>query len=140
MPNTHRFEPTHFHVAIGAHEPVLRIASGDTVQTWTVDSGGREKHLEQRSPGGNPQTGPFFIEGAEPGDVLAVRFDSIVPNRQEAHTSAYVSYGVVDPGFVPRFPRDRGRVTWRVDAARGVATPDGPDALKGKLEVPLDPM
>ncbi|HEU5315729.1 MAG TPA: acetamidase, partial [Chloroflexota bacterium] len=108
MSQTHRFEPTQFHIAIGAWEPALRIASGDTVETWTVDSGGRDKELNQRSPGGNPQTGPFYVEGAEPGDVLAVRFDRITPNRPQAHTSAYVSYGVVDPGFVPRFPRDRG--------------------------------
>ena len=37
---THDFEPTHFHVTIGSHEPVLRVASGDTVRTWCVDSGG----------------------------------------------------------------------------------------------------
>ena len=140
MPTTHRFEPTRFYTAIGAHEPALRIASGDTVETWTVDSGGRDKHLNQLSPGGNPQTGPFFIEGAEPGDVLAVRFDEITPNRPQAVTSAYVSYGVVDPAFVPRMGKDRGRIQWHVDTEKGYATPEGPEALKGKLQVPLDPM
>ena len=140
MPKTHIFEPTKFFTAIGAHEPALRIASGDTVQTWTVDSGGRDKRLEQITPGGNPQTGPFYVEGAEPGDVLAVRFDKITPNRDQAITSDLVSYGVLDPNFIPRVPRERGRIIWHVDVARGVATPGGPDALKGKLEVPLDPM
>ena len=140
MPTTHRFEPTTFHIAIGAWEPALRIQPGDTVQTWTVDSGGRDKHLNALSPGGNPQTGPFYIEGAEPGDVLAVRFDDITPNRPESHTSNYVSYGVVDPSFAPRISKDRGRTTWHVDVANGYATPDGPDALKDKLRVPLDPM
>ena len=72
MPKTHTFEPTRFHVAIGAWEPALRIDSGDSVQTWTVDSGGRDKSLEQRSPGGNPQTGPFYVEGALPNDTLVV--------------------------------------------------------------------
>lgn len=140
MATTHRFEPTKFFTAIGPHEPALHIRPGDTVQTWTVDSGGRDKHLKQLSPGGNPQTGPFFIESAEPGDVLGVRFDTITPNRPQAHTSAYVSYGVVDPGFIPRMPRGRGRIDWHIDVPRGVATPSGPEALKGKLEVPLDPM
>ena len=37
---THHFEPTVYHVAIGAHEPVLHIDSGDTVVTTTVDAGG----------------------------------------------------------------------------------------------------
>jgi amidase len=140
MPTTHTFEPTTFYTAIGPHMPALHIASGDTVHTWTVDSGGRDKTLAQRSPGGNPQTGPFYVEGAEPGDVLAVRFDKITPNRPQAVTSAYVSYGVVDPGFIPRFPRERGRIQWHVDVDKGYATPEGPDALKGKLQVPLDPM
>ena len=140
MPTTHRFEPTQFHIAIGAWEPALRIQPGDTVQTWTVDSGGRDKHLNALSPGGNPQTGPFYIEGAEPGDVLAVRFDEITPNRPQSHTSNYVSYGVVDPSFAPRISKDRGRVTWNVNVEKGYATPDGPDTLKDKLRVPLDPM
>src|SRR5688500_9315465 len=121
MPKTHRFEPTRFYTAIGAHEPALGIESGDTVETWTLDSGGRDKHRNQLSPGGNPQTGPFFVEGAEPGDVLAVRFDEITPNRPQAVTSAYVSYGVVDPGFVPRMGKDRGRIQWHVDVAKGYA-------------------
>jgi amidase len=140
MPTTHRFQPTHYHVAIGSHEPVLRIASGDTVETSTADSGGRDRDLKEVSERGNPQTGPFYVEGAEQGDVLAVRFDRITPNRPQAVTSAYVSYGVVDPQFVTRFPADRGRIQWHVDVARGVATPEGPESLKGKFEVPLDPM
>ena len=32
----HQFEPTHFHVAIGSHEPVMRIKSGDTVSVQTM--------------------------------------------------------------------------------------------------------
>ena len=41
----HEFEPTAFHVTIGSHEPVLRIADGDTVATWCVDAGGRDRSL-----------------------------------------------------------------------------------------------
>lgn len=140
MPTTHQFTPTKYHIAIGAWEPALRIKSGDSVQTSTVDSRGQDKHGDQVSERGNPQTGPFYVEGAEPGDVLAVRFDSIVPNRDWSFTSAYVSYSVIDPGFVSQFPRDRGQVDWDVDVARGVASPRGPEGLLGKLEVPLDPM
>ena len=35
---THHFEPTVYYTAIGAHEPVLHIESGDTVFTTTVDN------------------------------------------------------------------------------------------------------
>ena len=33
---THRFTPDHYHLAIGAHAPVLRIALGDTVVTTSA--------------------------------------------------------------------------------------------------------
>ena len=37
---THHFEPTVYYTAIGAHEPVLRVESGDTVFTtlWTMQA------------------------------------------------------------------------------------------------------
>src|SRR4029079_3188828 len=55
---THQFTPTHYHTAIGSHQPVLRIAPGDTVITTTVDAGGHDARNEQVAPFGNPQTGP----------------------------------------------------------------------------------
>ena len=73
----HEFEPTHFHATIGSHEPVLRVGSGDAIRTWCVDSAGYDRHGNDITDGGNPQTGPFYVEGAEPGDTLRVRFDRI---------------------------------------------------------------
>ena len=52
----------------GSHEPVLRIADGDTVITTTVDAAGHDERNDQATAPGNPQTGPFFIIGAEPDD------------------------------------------------------------------------
>ena len=140
MPTHHRFEPTTFYTAIGAHPPALRIESGDTVETTTVDSGGVDRHGEQATPGGNPQTGPFFVKGAAPGDVLAVRFDRIVPNRPWARTSGLVAYNVVDPGYVHHLPRDRGRGQWAIDVERWTATLEEPETALGRLSIPLDPM
>jgi hypothetical protein len=48
----HDFEPTHFHITIGSHEPVLRVESGDTVRTWCVDSGGCDRTETQITDGG----------------------------------------------------------------------------------------
>jgi acetamidase/formamidase len=99
---THDFDPTVFHVSLGSHDPVLRIASGDTVRTWCVDSGGSDRSGEQITPGGNPQTGPFFVEGAGPGDTLAVRLDRIEPNRAIALTGQCIRYeigNVFDPAY-----------------------------------------
>ena len=67
----------------GSHEPVLQVASGDTIRTWCVDSGGFDRNGEEITDGGNPQTGPFYVEGAEPGDTLSVRFDRIRPNPRQ---------------------------------------------------------
>src|SRR5215472_8328459 len=74
-------------------KPVLRIASGDTVRVETMVAGGLErltlagvpdseipdslkqveKFVTDRGPGAHPLTGPIYVEGAEPGDVLEVR-------------------------------------------------------------------
>lgn len=140
MPTTHQFQPSVYYTAIGAHPPVLHIASGDTVETNTVDSGGIDKHGKEVTPGGNPQTGPFYIEGAEPSDVLAVRFDRVLPNRPLGRTSALVSFGVVDPGFIQSLPTERGRGSWRIDPQAWTATLEEPETDLGAFTIPLEPM
>lgn len=135
----HHYQPTHYHVAIGAHEPVLRIADGDSVITTTVDAGGHDHTGERVTPGGNPQTGPFFVEGAEPGDTLAVRFDRLYPNRDHGYTATVVAANVVDPWYVRELP-DGGMAEWRIDRERGTATLVKPVTKLGELCLPLDPM
>src|SRR5262245_18880610 len=81
----HTFEPTVFRrVFAGTIPPVLHINPGDTVKTWTVDAGGSDAKNVRRSLGGNPETGPFYIEGAMPGDTLAIKFNRIRLNRDSA--------------------------------------------------------
>src|ERR1700724_3504714 len=66
--------PEHYYRTLSHTNPVFqRIKAGDVVATRTVDSGGQNERNEQMSPGSNPLTGPFYIEGAEAGDALAVR-------------------------------------------------------------------
>ena len=140
MPRTHTLDPSVYYTAIGPHEPALSIQSGDTVETSTVCSGGMDRHGVQVTPGGNPQTGPFFIEGAEPDDVLAVRFDRIVPNRLHGRTNTVIAPHVVDPGFVHELPVDRGGGLWEVDTNAWTATLIEPATALGRFRVPLDPM
>jgi acetamidase/formamidase len=139
---THDFGPTHFHVAIGSHDPVLHVAAGDTVRTWCVDAGGYDRHGTQITDGGNPQTGPFFIEGAEPGDTLAVRLNRIEPGGARGRSGRVVAPHVVDPWFVPELPPTGGEVDWWiVDAGRGTAQLEDPPAgLESLGELPLEPM
>jgi acetamidase/formamidase len=139
----HEFEPTAFHVTIGEHEPVLRVADGDTIVTWCVDAGGYDARGEQITDGGNPQTGPFYIEGAEPGDTVVVRLDRLRPNRARGVTGKVVAYGVVDPSFVHELParRENDVDWWELDLERGVARLElPPPGLEHLGEIPLDPM
>src|SRR5438105_9753056 len=79
---THRFVPQRFYNTYSAaHPPALRIRPGDRVITKTVDAAGFDWDGKNVTPGGNPETGPFYIEGAEPDDVLVVTFEKIEPNR-----------------------------------------------------------
>ena len=136
---THHFQPTHYHTTIGSHEPVLRIADGDTVITTAVDASGRDARNEQVTPGGNPQTGPFYVEGAEPGDTLALRLDHLYPSRDNGFTSNVVASNVVDPWYARELP-ERGRAHWRIDRAAGTATLLTPETKLGNLTLPLAPM
>jgi acetamidase/formamidase len=135
----HQFQPTHYHPTIGSHEPVLRIAPGDSVVTTTVDAGGRDAQDAQVTARGNPQTGPFFIEGAEPGDTLVVHIESITPNRERGYTANIVAENVVDPDFVRQLP-SQGSTDWQVDLAAGVATPRTKAPRLAGLRLPLAPM
>src|SRR5215510_15592481 len=79
LPETHRFTPTVYYSTYSfAHPPALRIKPGDRVITKTLDAGGSDETGKQVvSIGPNPQIGPFYVEGAEPGDVLVVNFEKI---------------------------------------------------------------
>ena len=138
----HDFEPTTFHLSLGSHEPALRVASGDTIRTWCVDSGGFGPDGEDITDGGNPMTGPFYVEGAEHGDTLAVRLDRVRPNRTRGVTGARIAPNVLDPWFVPEYGYVEQRdVWWTLDLDRGTARlEDPPEGLADFGEVKLDPM
>src|SRR5260370_24772095 len=59
-----------------SYAPVARLKSGDILETNTVDCFGnaikKPGDTLSMATGDNPLTGPFYIEGAEPGDTLAV--------------------------------------------------------------------
>ena len=101
----HHHIPDHYHNTLGSHEPVLRIAAGDTVVTTTADAWGFDAHRDLVAARSNPQTGPFYVEGAEPGDTLVLHLDRLAPNRSYGFTSAQVAPNVVDPGYVLELPR-----------------------------------
>lgn len=141
---THHFQPTRYYTTIGSHEPVLRIAPGDTVVTTTVDARGQDSSAQEITPRGNPMTGPFYVEGAEPGDTLVVHLDKLTPNRTYGWTARMLAANVVDPDYVPELPWPRegpkGPAKWHVDTQAWTATLLEPETKLGKLTLPLNPM
>ena len=135
----HRFTPTTYYRTLGPHPAVLRMSAGDTVITSTVDARGFDRDRAQVTPRGNPQTGPFFVEGAEPGDALVVRLDRVQPNRRHGWCGSSVAPGVVDPDYVRELPV-APLAEWDVDVEAGTATLLSPESNLGRLELPLAPM
>ncbi|MGH2458866.1 MAG: acetamidase/formamidase family protein [Chloroflexota bacterium] len=136
----HHFDPTSYHIAMGTYPPVLQIADGDTVQTMTVDARGQDAHLKAVAEHGNPQTGPFYVEGAEPGDTLAVHFDRLRPNRRIGWTAGSLAEHVVDADYVRDLPDERGLAEWDVDVDSWTATLKTPETKLGPITLPLAPM
>jgi hypothetical protein len=140
--STHDFEPAEFHLYFSSKvSPALRIHPGDTVRTWSVDAGGRDKQGNRRSGGGNPQTGPFYVEGALPNDTLVVRLNRVRTNRDWAQSGNSIMRNPLEPGTLGNLKWDDafdGR--WKLDAAGNVASLEKPTASLKSFAVPMQPM
>jgi acetamidase/formamidase len=130
-PTVHRLEATPTTVAYGYYwadaKPVLRIRSGDVIDVDTLltntpaglsRAGVPDDKIQDslkkieaafprgnpdRGPGGHILTGPVYVEGAEPGDALEVKFLSI---------DLAIDYGYNGcSGFVPVNCTDRSTST-----------------------------
>jgi acetamidase/formamidase len=149
---THQLKPTPKTVAWGyydaAAKPVLRIASGDTVEVETLITNSPQrleqafvpadqveqslrdifKEVADKGPGGHILTGPIFVEGAEPGDMLEVRIKDVRPNLPYAYTAFGPKSGLLPEDF----PRSRTKII-PLDAKRMVGK------FSDDIEVPLRP-
>lgn len=146
---TVRPEPEQYAWTFGGAAPLARIAPGTVLDLYTEDCfAGRvrsEKDLVSEVcefPFLNPQTGPFHIEGAEPGDTVAVHFVSIEPARDWAASTTVPLFGALTSTHTtatlqPPLPE---RVwIWQLDRARGTALFQARDNDL-QVELPLDPM
>lgn len=93
-----------FKYTFGQSRPALKVRPGTIIETYTEDCyDGRVKKpgdlpTEVIPPGhDNPQTGPFFIEGAAPGDTLVVHIISLEPVRDYALSSYFPGFGIMTP-------------------------------------------
>jgi acetamidase/formamidase len=139
---THRFEPKEFYNTFSsAHRPALRIKPGDHVVTFTIDARGADAAGVQRGQGPNPETGPFYIEGAEPGDTLVVHLLRLDTNRATGWSASLLAPYTADPGFLRlEALREPKTANWHIDKQKGIAYPE-PGQFKGpRIELPLRPM
>ena len=137
---THELKLTPANVHWGYYDarlkPVLRIASGDTVRVETMVAGGLERveqagvpeaeipeslkqverTVKDRGPGAHPMTGPIYVEGAEPGDVLEVR----ILGFEFLHPFGVTGFRPGSGGLPDDYPYARFRVI-RFEPAAGVA-------------------
>lgn len=143
-PTTHRFEPTVFHNYFSSTiPPALTIFPGDTVESWSVDAGGVDPQGKRRSPGGNPLTGPFYIEGAFPGDTLVVRFSRIRLNRDSAGSGQRVTPSALNPGYFAQQQQQNIQnfdSSWTIDRQAGFARLTKPTEKLKDYRVPLKAM
>ena len=143
-PRTHEFEPKEFHSFFsGAILPVLHIFPGDTVKTWSVDAGGFDAKKVHRSQGGNPETGPFYIEGAMPGDTLVVHLLKVRLNRDSAISSGDIAANALNPFYFHQAQEKRPKdydSGWTLDREKGVARLTKPSEKLKDYTVPLAPM
>jgi acetamidase/formamidase len=141
-PQTRTFEPTQFHRYFsGTIPPALHINPGDTVRTTTVDAGGRDAKGVRRSNGGNPETGPFYVETALPGDTLVVKFNRIRLNRDSAGSGDRIVPDALGPGYLHDAKYDDNfNSEWKLDREAGFATLAKPSEHLKDFRVKLQPM
>lgn len=141
-PQVRTFEPKQFHRYFsGAIEPALHINPGDTVRTTTVDAGGRDAKGNRRSNGGNPETGPFYVETAMPGDTLVVKFNRIRLNRDSAGSGDRITSDALGAGYIHDAKYDDNFSSeWKLDREGGVAMLAKPSEHLKNYRVKLQPM
>jgi amidase len=140
-PQRHDFVPTTFYRQFSAaNKPVLTVSPGDTIHTTTVDAGGTDEKGITRVLGGNPETGPFYIETAAPGDILVVHLTRLRLNRDWAISDDGIVDRGVDSDLAVRMKDGFKNVRWHLDREHGVATTEKPGDHLARYTVPLRPM
>ena len=150
--DTHNVVPSTYYRTFSRAHPVLeRIRPGDLVATRTLDSGGVDEKNITRSEPFNPLTGPFFVEGAEPGDALVVRIKALKMNRDWGWTAYRLGLFSITPADVEsvysnQYKADlvrKGRsnlVPWDIDLAKQTVKLREPKSAKMSMEFPAKPM
>jgi acetamidase/formamidase len=95
-------DPARLTYTFGGAAPVASVRPGTVIDTWTLDCFAGAVRTPDDLPSRvtdprylNPQTGPYHVEGAEPGDTLAVHFVSITPRGGRGVSSTVPLFGAL---------------------------------------------
>jgi len=134
-----------------AHAVLARIKTGVVVSTRTLDASGRDETGTVRANPPNPLSGPFYVEGAEPGDVLLVRFNRVRLNRNWGFTSYRLGLYSLTPESIEGIYPNRYKpneiikervnvVPWDLDLQRQTVRLREPASGVHKMEFAAKPM
>jgi len=130
--DTQEIVATTYHNTFTHAHPVLkRVRPGDTIRTKTLDASGRDDKGAVRGQPSNPLTGPFYVEGAEAGDTLAIRFTKVRLNRNWGYTAYRLGLFSLTPESIEGLYSSRGHQEFRSDCA---VTAPGAVAASASLE------
>ena len=126
-------------------EPVARLRSGDVLETNTVDAFGNaiQKPGDTLSmvKGDNPLTGPFYVEGAQPGDTLAVKILDLQVDGNQGVGALAPGFGALGPtNYTPMLNTSVPEKIWfyPLDHATNTATFKALDS-NFSVKIPLHP-
>jgi acetamidase/formamidase len=142
---------TYYRTFSRSHPVLCRIKPGERVSTRTLDSGGQDENGVQRHEPYNPLNGPFYVEGAEPGDALAVTITKLRMNRNWGWSGFRLGLFSLTPEHVEHvyssaYKLDlvrKGRanlVPWDLDLERQTVRLREPTSQVLKMEFPAQPM
>ncbi|MBG0828967.1 acetamidase/formamidase family protein [Planomonospora sp. ID67723] len=146
---SYRPTPQELAYTFGGRPAVGTVRPGTVLELYTEDCfGGRVRSVGDlpskvcEFPYLNPVTGPFHVEGAEPGDTLALHFVAIEPARDWAVSTTFPHFGALTATHSTAMlhpPLDE--VVWRydVDVDKGVVRYHARRS-DFTVELPLDPM
>jgi acetamidase/formamidase len=144
-----RPEPGQYAWTFGGVAPTHRIRPGTLLRLWTEDAfSGRLRRSTDRPSEVlnmaevNPQTGPFYVEGAQPGDTLALHLVDLTPARDWAASTTIPFFGALtgtDRTALLQEPLPELTWIYQLDRARGTVLFE---AQRGTLsiELPIAPM
>ncbi|HZG89935.1 MAG TPA: acetamidase/formamidase family protein [Pseudonocardia sp.] len=141
--------PDQYAWTFGGAAPTHRIKPGTALRLWTEDAfSGRLQRVSDLPSQVldmtevNPQTGPFFVEGAEPGDTLAVHIAELTPARDWAASTTIPFFGALtgtDRTALLQQPLPEQTWIYQLDRARGTVLFEAQRSALS-LELPLAPM